>query len=577
MNDALTRAKTWLNETFDPETRAEVQRMIDSDPKALSDAFFKELSFGTGGLRGIMGVGTSRLNIYTIRAVTLGLANALLKQPKPEKGHSVFIGYDVRHHSREFAEVAARVLAASGIQVKLSTEICPTPIVSYACRRYSCSAAIMITASHNPPAYNGYKVYWNDGGQVVSPHDKEIIEEVRKVAVDGPIAMSPLDSPLIHWIGRELDEAYLKELKSLQLYPPESIKIVYSPLHGTGIRIIPDALRSWGYSDIRLVEEQKTPDGNFTHAPSPNPEEKKALELGTKQLLREKADLFIATDPDADRMGIVVLDKGTPFPLTGNQIACVALYHICVALTTSGQFPPNAAFIKTIVTTELFRKIAESFGGVCIDVLTGFKYIGEQMTIWQNSFDAYQYLFGAEESYGYLVGTMVRDKDAISASCLIAEAAAQAKKQNLTLADRLYQIYEKFGIHREALATLTFEESSSGMEKMATLMQKLRKNHPAKIGNMSIETIEDYLSSTSKNLSSGESNRLTLPKSDVLRFWLKDGSKLIIRPSGTEPKVKIYAEVAEHNNKKQIDVAMQQADERLKHLIETFRAEVHKD
>ena len=562
MHDALKRAKAWLKETFDLETRAEVQRMIDSDPKALSDAFFKELSFGTGGMRALMGVGTNRLNVYTIRAATLGLAQALLKQPKPPEGYSVFIGYDVRHHSREFAETAARVLAAQGIEVKIAQEICPTPLVSFACRHYRCSAAIMITASHNPPAYNGYKVYWNDGGQVVPPHDQEIIEEVRKIAVDEPIAMSPLESPRITWIGHELDEAYLTQLKRLQLYAPQPLKILYTPLHGTGIRIIPEALRSWGYSDIHLVEEQKTPDGDFPHAPSPNPEEKRALALGTKELLEQKGDLLIATDPDADRMGIVVLDKGKPLPLTGNQIACIALYHICVALTTSGQFPPNGAFIKTIVTTELFRKIAEHFGAVCIDVLTGFKYIGEQMTLWQNSFDAYQYIFGAEESYGFLFGTFVRDKDAISASCLLAEAAAQAKKQNLTLVDRLYQIYEKFGISRETLTTLAFEESASGMQKMEALMQRLRKKPPMRIGNIGVDRVEDYLAAQSK-----------LPPSDVLRFWLTDGSKLIIRPSGTEPKVKIYAEIVQENVG-DIDEEIQAADARLKILIDAFRKEV---
>jgi phosphoglucomutase/phosphomannomutase len=572
MNTALKRAKSWLKETFDEATRREVQRMIDSDPKALSDAFFQELSFGTGGMRALMGVGTNRLNIYTIRAATLGLANAILQQPHPPKGHSVFIGYDVRNHSKEFAEEAARVLAASGIRVRIAREICPTPLVSYGCRHFGCSAAIMITASHNPPAYNGYKVYWNDGGQIVFPHDQEIIAEVRKVTVDKPIPLSPLDSPLIVRVGHELDEAYLKELKCLQLYPPKPVKILYTPLHGTGIRIIPEALRNWGYEDLSFVEEQKNPDGNFTHAPSPNPEEKKALELGTKQLLKEQQDLLIATDPDADRMGIVVLDKGKPAALTGNQIACLCLHHICTALTSRGEFPSNAAFIKTIVTTELFRKIAEHFGGVCIDVLTGFKYIGEQMTLWQNSFDAYQYVFGAEESYGYLFGTLVRDKDAISASCLITEAAALTKKQNLTLADRLCQIYEKFGVHRESLANLSFEEGSIGREQMNALMQRLRKKPPSAIGAIPVQRFEDYLSSKSKNLVTNQTDALTLPKSDVLRFWLHDGSKLVIRPSGTEPKIKIYGEVV-HENVTNADREIQLADERLKNLIEAFRNE----
>ena len=423
----LQRANAWLQEPFDEATQLEVRRMINSDPKSLSDAFFKELSFGTGGLRGLMGPGTNRLNIYTIRAATLGLARVLLKQ---STNPSVFIGYDVRHHSKEFAEEATRVLTANGIRVYLTKEICPTPLVSFGCRFYRCSAAIMITASHNPSNYNGYKVYWSDGGQVVAPYDQEIIDEVRKIAIDQPIALSPLDSPLIQWVGDKLDEAYLAALKSLQLHHASPIKILYTPLHGTGIRILPSALNSWGYSDLHLVEEQKKPDADFTHASSLNPEEEKALKLGQEKQLQIKADLLIATDPDADRIGIAVLHQGKSVILTGNQIACLCLHHICTTLHSREKFPSNAAFIKTIVTTELFRKIAEKFGGLCVDVLTGFKYIGQQITLWQ---DTHQYLFGAEESHGYLFGTLVRDKDAINSSCLIVEMAALAKKQNLTL------------------------------------------------------------------------------------------------------------------------------------------------
>jgi len=512
-----------LHAPFDEATQKEVRELMKNET-ALRDAFFKDLSFGTGGMRGLMGAGTNRMNVYTVRAATQGLANYLKMQ---SGNHSVFIGYDVRNHSREFALEAARVLAGNGMTVYLTKDICPTPLVSYGCRHFKCSAAIMITASHNPPAYNGYKVYWSDGGQVVPPHDEGIMAEVRKVSVDSDIPMQ--DSYQI--IGTELDQAYLAELKNYQLYPASPIKILYTPLHGTGIRIIPEALKSFGYMQVRLVEEQKTPDGNFTNAHSPNPEEKAALELGTKQLLHEKEDLLIATDPDADRMGVVALDGEKAVALTGNQIACLCLHHICTALTARKEFPENAAFIKTIVTTELFSKIAKSFGGACFDVLTGFKYIAEKMTLWEQSFSGYQYIFGAEESYGYLFGTMVRDKDAISSACLIAEVAALAKKQNLSLIDRLYQIYQKFGLHRETLVSLSFNEGEAGMDQMKLLMEKLRKNPPKTIGNIPVIKIEDYLKPT------------LLPKSDVLRFWLKDHSKLVIRPSGTEPKVKIYAEV----------------------------------
>lgn len=560
----LQRAKEWLGEPFDPKTQQEVRRLIDTDPQALSDAFFKDLSFGTGGMRGLMGVGTNRMNIYTIRAVTQGLANYLNKQPAPKEGHSVFIGYDVRHHSKEFAEEIARVLAGHRIRVLLSEEICPTPLVSYGCRHYGCSGAIMITASHNPPTYNGYKIYWSDGGQVVPPHDEGIIEEVHNIAAHAKIPLAPLNSPLIRSIGLDLDAAYLKELKKLQLYPEvasSALHILYTPLHGTGMRIIPTALKSWGYSNVDIVSEQATPDGDFPKAPLPNPEEKKALELGVQALLKKRGDLLIATDPDADRMGIVARTNGDSMRFTGNQIACLGLFHICTALTARDKFPPNAAFIKTIVTTELFRKIAESFGGVCIDVLTGFKYIGEQITLWEKRLDAYQYIFGAEESYGYLFGTMVRDKDAISSACLIAEAAALAKKQGLTLEDRLYQIYQKFGIHREALATLSFDESESGLEKREELMQHLRKKPPSSIGGQAVVSVEDY-----------QHGYHSLPPSDVLRFWLKDSSKLVIRPSGTEPKIKLYAEVVQQETK-DIAGAVRVSDEKLQTLIRAFQRE----
>lgn len=549
------RVQSWLEGPFDPETKAEIRRLIAHDPKALSDAFFKDLSFGTGGMRGLMGIGTNRINIYTIRMATQGLANYIKKQAGSK--HTVFIGYDVRHHSREFAEETAKVFAGNGIRVLLSKEICPTPLVSFACRYYKCSAAVMITASHNPPQYNGYKVYWSDGCQVVPPHDEGIMLEVGKIKSPDQVLMGTE----FEEIGSEIDRAYLAELKKLQLLPELAevpLKIIYTNLHGTGLRLIPKALQEWGYHDLSLVDKQQSLDGSFPFAPSPNPEEEKALKLGTEQLIREKGDLLIATDPDADRMGVAV--PGVRF--TGNQIACLCLHHICTTLTLKNEFPVNAAFIKTIVTTELFKTIAEAFGGKCIDVLTGFKYIGEQIGIWEASFDAYQFIFGAEESYGYLFGTFVRDKDAISSACLIAEAAAAAKKQNLTLVDRLHQIYQKYGIHRESLTNLTFSDSQAGMDEMNSLMKQLRKNPPTQIGGCAVTAVEDYLH-----------GKEALPPSDVLRFWLDDGSKLVIRPSGTEPKVKIYAEVRQ-KAEKNLDAALAACDARLRKMVEGFQREL---
>lgn len=550
------RIQSWLEGPFDLATKNEIRGLMTQDPKALSDAFFKDLSFGTGGMRGIMGIGTCRMNVYTVRMATQGLANYIKKVP--ERDHKVFIGYDTRHNSREFAEEAAKVFAGNGISVLLSREITPTPLVSFACRYYKCSSAVMITASHNPPQYNGYKVYWSDGCQVVPPHDEGIMTEVSKIKSPDQV----LIGGNFEEVGAEIDEKYLAELKKLQLLPEMSeipLKIIYTNLHGTGIRLVPKALKLWGYPRLSIVEKQCTLDGNFPFAHSPNPEEEKALQLGSEQLVRESGDILIATDPDADRIGVVALDQKKPVRLTGNQFACLCLHHICTTLAAKDQFPPNAAFIKTIVTTELFKTIAEAFGGKCIDVLTGFKYIGEQIGIWENAFDSYQYLFGAEESYGCLFGTFVRDKDAISASCLIAEVAAVAKRQNMTLIERLHQIYRKYGLHRESLTNLAFSDTKAGMEQMVDLTERLRKNPPGRIGGVAVAAFEDYLHGIAD-----------LPPSDVLRFWLADGSKLVIRPSGTEPKVKIYAEVVE-KKVDNLEKAIAACDARLKKLVSSFQ------
>lgn len=551
----MQRVQEWLDGPFDEKTKEEIRHLLKNDEKALSDAFFKDLSFGTGGMRGIMGVGTNRMNTYTIHKATQGLANYVNKHTK--KQASAFIGYDVRHHSRQFAEETARVLAGNGIRVFLTKEICPTPLVSFGCRHFGCQTAIMITASHNPPQYNGYKVYWADGAQVVHPHDSGIMKEVANINDD--IHVAPLNSPLIQSIGEELDKAYLHELKKLQLHPEfgsSDVKILYSPLHGTGIRILPKALQSWGFSNIHLVPLQSSPDGDFPFAPLPNPEEHETLALGSKQLIDEHADLLIATDPDADRVGIV--ERGQS-PFTGNQIACILLQHICEELTESGKFPPHATFVKTIVTTELFKKIAENYGGICVDVLTGFKYIGEKIAAWEAEPNEHKYVFGAEESCGYLFGTFVRDKDAINTACLIAEAAAKAKKEKMTLLDRLYLIYQKYGIHRELLVNISFTDSLEGMKQMQELMQQLRTDPPKKVDGRKVAKVEDYLHGYQ-----------SFPPSDVLRLWLEDHSKLVIRPSGTEPKIKIYIEITEKASK-DISKQIKHCDERLKSLAHFFQ------
>lgn len=550
------RIQSWLDGSFDEETKKEIRNLLKTDPKTLSDAFFKDLSFGTGGMRSLMGIGTNRINIYTIRAATQGLANYLKNQG------SVFIGYDTRNHSFEFAKEAAKVLSANKIKVFLVKDFCPTPLVSFACRYLHCRAAIMITASHNPAEYNGYKVYWSDGAQIVFPHDIQIVEEVKKVS---EVLVGSLESNLIEWVGEEIDQAYFKELKKLQLYPElkgDHLKIIYTSLHGAGIRMAPSALRLWGYTQISLVGPQSFPDGNFPNAPSPNPEEAKALQMGTELLKTEKGDLLIATDPDADRMGIVILHKNKPIRFTGNQIACICLDHIFSCLKAKEKLPPHAACIKTIVTTELFKTIALSYGASCFDVLTGFKYIAEKIAEWETQTNSPYFIFGAEESYGYLFGTFVRDKDAISLSCLIAEIAAKAKKEGQTLQDILFALYKKHGIHRESLFSLKFADSEEGMSKINSLIKKLRHHPPSQLSGKKIIKIEDYLS-----------GKESLPRSNVLRFWLEDGSKLVIRPSGTEPKIKIYGEILEKQTDN-LEERIQRSDQRLETLLTQFTQEI---
>lgn len=546
------RIQSWLDGPFDSNTKNELRHLQERDPKSLEDAFFKDLSFGTGGMRAVMGIGTNRLNIYTIRMATQGLAN-YIKQ-LPEENHSVFIGYDVRHRSREFAEETAKVLAGNGIKALLSKDICPTPLTSFACRYFKCTAAIMITASHNPPQYNGYKVYWADGAQIVPPHDHGIMAEVKKIkSLDEVLLKDDYEE-----IGSEIDTAYLLELKKLQLLPEMAevaLKIIYSNLHGTGIRLIPKALHTFGFTNVHFVEKQLPLDPEFTHAPTPNPEEYKALSLGMEQMDKENADLLIATDPDADRIGLAI--RNTRF--SGNQIACLLLNHICKTLKEKGHLPENGAVIKSIVTTELFKKIAESYGVKCVEVLTGFKYIGKEIGIWENAFDGYQYLFGAEESYGYLFGTFVRDKDAISTACLIAEMAASAKRDGKTLQDVLNEIYEEHGIYSELLINLAFQDTPEGMAKMQNLMHNLRRSPPKEIEGKKVVLVEDFLF-TPRNL----------PPSDVLMFWLEDQTKLVIRPSGTEPKVKIYAETVGLKGESQEIVK-----QRLKQCTSSFEKNLH--
>lgn len=531
------RVKEWLEDSYyDKTTQAEVQA-LSRDPVALQDAFYTTLSFGTGGLRGLMGVGTNRMNKYTVRQATQALANYILKAGDPKAG--VFIGFDSRHNSPLFALETARVLAGNGIKAFLLNELRPTPFISFGCRTKKCQAAVMITASHNPKEYNGYKVYWSDGAQVVPPHDSGIMKEAAQLGSWHEVKLASENDPLIEHLGAELDSSYIAALLSLQHFPQENtregatLKIVYSSLHGTGFTLMPKALSSWGFTTVAFVEKQIIPNGDFPTVPFPNPEIPAALHLGIEKMVETYSDLLLVTDPDADRLGVVVLHQGNPTIITGNEVATLCVYFLCEVLTTQKKMPTNGAFVTTVVTTQLLKVIAESYGSTCEEVLTGFKYIGEKIHAWENSPTGKDFIFGAEESYGYLLGTHSRDKDAMIAGCLVSEIALYVKQQGKTLIDLLETIYRKYGLFREKQASIGFNPGKEGMDKMQGLMAHLRTRLPTVLGGQNVTHTRDFKTGGK------------LPATDMLLFTLADQSQLIIRPSGTEPKLKIYAAVRE--------------------------------
>ncbi len=566
---------TWLNGHYDADSKAEVQKLVNEHPDQATDAFYTRMAFGTGGLRGVMGVGTNRMNQYTIAAATQGLANYINMQTD-SKDHSVLIGHDCRHNSSYFTEIAARVFAANDIKVYVYKELRPVPMVSFGCRVKKCTSAIMITASHNPPEYNGYKVYWDDGAQVLPPHDSGIINEVNKITQVDQVKMLPdLNTPLIEWIADEIDHMYLDAIRGLQFFPEQNtnhgkdLHIVYSPIHGAGITMVPPILQDWKFTNLHIVQAQEKPDGAFPTVERPNPEEKEALKLGIDQLLAEEGDILLATDPDSDRIGAAVRHKCKAVLLTGNEMACLCANHICEALKSQGKMPTNGAFIKTIVTTELFKAIAEANKTSCFSVLTGFKYIGELIRTWEQD-SSHQFLFGAEESYGYLMGTHARDKDAVILAALISEMALQAKLNQKTLIDLLHEVYEKYGIFREKLTSMVYPDTKETKDKMKKIMEDLRNTPPKSFLNIPVKTIEDYQSSKLTHLDSEQQEPLSLPQSNVLLYWLEDGSKLVIRPSGTEPKVKIYCGVSDLQEK-DIEKGIGVLDKKLEDLTEEMK------
>lgn len=576
--DETTRKNilSYLNGNYPQKVKEEIINLINSNPEEAKNSFYTQLSFGTGGIRGKMGLGTNRLNEYTIISATKGLANYLKKEIK-DKPLRVFIGYDNRSNSKLFAEKTAQVLAGSGIKAFLFKNLCPTPIVSFGCRYLKCQAAVMITASHNPPEYNGYKVYWSDGGQVLPPHDTGIIKEVSSISDPSKIELAPLDHPLIEITEEEVYGAYLKKLKTLESYAEKNLKngknlhIVYTSLHGTGITLIPKALSLWGFNNVTLVKEQCAVDENFSFAKKPNPEEKQALDMGIKLLLEKKADFLIATDPDADRIGVVINHKNNPVILSGNQIGAILLQHILFSLQKKGNLDKKSATVKSIVTSELIAKISKSYNCPCFDVLTGFKYIAEKIKLWEEE-NSYKFIFGAEESLGFLREDFVRDKDSISSSCLLAEAALIAKMQNETLFDSLKNIYKKYGVYREALISLSFKDGKEGMDEINAIMGFLRKSPPKVFANYNVAVIEDYKSQIRLDLETNSTEKILLPVSDVLLYKLSDETKIVIRPSGTEPKIKIYLGAIE-KNVNDVDKSIELCDKRLEAIskvIENF-------
>jgi len=567
----IAKAKSWLEPEYDQDTRAEVEALLNGDPKALEDAFYTDLEFGTGGLRGVMGVGTNRMNEYTISMATQGLANYINKAGETEE-KSVAIAHDSRNNSHVFARKAAEVFSANGIKVYLFPELRPTPELSFAVRHYGCTSGIVITASHNPKEYNGYKVYWSDGGQIVSPHDKAIIEEVR--AIKGPSEVRRnAEQSLIEIIGSELDEAYRATLLKESIYPEAireqaNIPIVYTALHGTGITQIPELLQDMGFKNINLVQEQEKPDGNFPTVHSPNPEEQAALDLSLKLGKEVDAEIIMGTDPDADRVGIAVKNlEGNLVLLNGNETASILTHYILSGLKTKGRLPKNGFVCRTIVTTELIDRIADNFSVGNYITLTGFKYIAAKIRELEGR---EKFICGGEESYGFMVGDAVRDKDAVVTGAILCEIAAWAKSKGSSFYEELISMYAEYGFFREALVSLV-KKGKDGKEQIAQMMEDFRTSTPVEIAGSKVIEMRDYLKGEIRDMESGTTSPTHLPKSNVIQFYLADGSKVTARPSGTEPKIKFYFSLhTEIRGKQDFEEKKALLDRRIEELKEAF-------
>jgi phosphoglucomutase len=562
------KINTWLTGAYDDEVKTSIKDLQQNNLEELADAFYRNLEFGTGGLRGIMGIGTNRMNKYTVGMATQGYTN-YLKKSFPGEEIRVAIAHDSRNNSRFFAETVANVFAANGLKVFLFDELRPTPELSFAIRHLGCKGGVVCTASHNPKEYNGYKAYWVDGGQLVPPHDKAVIAEVEKIGDLGDVKWTGGEKN-ITIIGPELDDAYIRMVKGLSVYPEvvqeqKDLKIVFTPIHGTGIKLVPQVLKAFGFENLTIVEEQATPDGNFPTVHYPNPEESEAMSIGLKKAQELDADILCGTDPDADRVGIGVKNtRGEWVLMNGNQTAVLAFNYVMEARKEKGLQQPNDMVVKTIVTTNMIDVIAKEAGVNCYNVLTGFKWIAELI---REKEGKENYIVGGEESYGLMVGDQVRDKDAISAVALLCEMAAYEKSKGRSLYEKLLSLYVKFGYYQEDLISIT-KKGRNGQQEIAEMMESFRANPPKELAGSKVVELLDYEKQVKTNLLSGNTEQITLPKSNVLQFITEDGSKISARPSGTEPKIKFYFSVNTGlASPEQFEEAQQKAKDKIKQII----------
>ncbi|MDE5886100.1 MAG: phospho-sugar mutase [Muribaculaceae bacterium] len=571
------KAEKWLGPQYDEETRLEVKAMLEADDKTpLIDAFYKDLEFGTGGLRGIMGAGSNRMNIYTVGAATQGLANYLNECFKDEPQITVVVGHDVRNNSRKFAELAADIFSANGIKVYLFEDCRPVPEVSYAIRKLGCNSGVMVTASHNPKEYNGYKAYWSDGAQMIAPHDVQTIEYVNAITSVDQIKFTP-NKDLIQIIGKDVDEQYLDDIKTLSLSPDAikkhaDMKIVYTPIHGTGGMLIFDSLKKWGFENVIHVPEQDLRSGDFPTVDSPNPENAEAMAMAVAKAKETGASIVVASDPDSDRIGLVVRDsKGEYQLVNGNQIVMIFLYYIITRNRELGKLDGNEYCVKTIVTTEAIKRIAEKNDVKCYDCFTGFKWIADVM---RNLEGKERYLGGGEESYGFLPETFVRDKDAVSSITLMCEIAAWAAEKGMTLYDLLIDIYDEVGFSRERSVSVV-RPGKSGADEIVAMMKNFRENPPKELAGSPVVVIKDYADLNCRNLKTGEVEKMNFPTtSNVLQFFTEAGDKVSVRPSGTEPKIKFYVEVREDMpSKADYEATVVKAEEKIKRVISDMGAD----